>query len=327
MARRFQSEKHLPLFQESSMNGSDNARSPPGCPRQQPDPLLLSEERGMTPEVSSSSTSAAYSWHILSPRKEPLSSFRDTLKLGGMESPRLHTTDRTPEIIDAPYITIRPTSILDPSIVQNFPHAVPEMEFLLNTRVSRRLQPALSLAQDGVMCLRDPDPFRIFPVLTADFFKKQSGCAVLRAGGTSNPTLTIPSSFALDLHLPFYDGTLAAVEHGEAIAVLFGHSIRRHISTTRAYGPARSCIPTTSHGKRKSPRFTGAACPIGGHIYGENYRHFTRFRLVELSRNHPDLVDAKMTAFAETHPAEDCDREAIIEEFDIEGPAAPREEV
>ncbi|KAJ7173890.1 hypothetical protein C8R43DRAFT_943535 [Mycena crocata] len=39
----------------------------------------------------------------------------------------------------------------------------------------------------------------------------------------------------------------------------------------------------------------------GGHIYGENYRHFPRFPMVKISWNHSD---AKMTAFAATHCAE-----------------------
>jgi hypothetical protein len=65
----------------------------------------------------------------------------------------------------------------------------------------------------------------------------------------------------------------------------------------------------------------------GGHILGQNYHKFPRFRLVDIARNHTDLIDAKMTRFAETHCTEDCDRNHIIAEYDINGPQSPKEDV
>jgi len=65
----------------------------------------------------------------------------------------------------------------------------------------------------------------------------------------------------------------------------------------------------------------------GGHIIGHNYRKFPRFRLVDIARNHSDIIDAKMTKFAETHCTTDCDRDAIINEYDINGPQSPKEDI
>lgn len=65
----------------------------------------------------------------------------------------------------------------------------------------------------------------------------------------------------------------------------------------------------------------------GGHIIGQNYHKFPRFRLVDIARNHSDLIDAKMTRFAESHCTDECDREGIIEEYDITGPQSPKEDI
>lgn len=59
----------------------------------------------------------------------------------------------------------------------------------------------------------------------------------------------------------------------------------------------------------------------------DNYHRFSRFRLIKISQSHPDLIDAKITAFYDSHCTFDCEREAIIEEYDIGGERSPREEV
>ncbi|KAJ7784818.1 hypothetical protein B0H14DRAFT_3506969 [Mycena olivaceomarginata] len=56
----------------------------------------------------------------------------------------------------------------------------------------------------------------------------------------------------------------------------------------------------------------------GGHIVGENYRSFPRFRLVELGREHPELMNVKM-ARLEGHCGKDCDRDRVIAEYNITG--------
>jgi hypothetical protein len=64
----------------------------------------------------------------------------------------------------------------------------------------------------------------------------------------------------------------------------------------------------------------------GGHIIKENYRAFPRFRLIELGRKNPELINARMTTFAEGHCRDDCDRDSIIKEYDIPNRRVPRVE-
>jgi len=85
--------------------------------------------------------------------------------------------------------------------------------------------------------------------------------------------------------------------------------------------------PNNVRWEDKKPMLYWRGMSNGGHIHKQNYRRFPRFRLIELARNHSDLIDARLTTFAATHCTEDCDGDAIVKEYGIEGPPAPREEV
>ncbi|KAJ7263868.1 hypothetical protein C8J57DRAFT_1333064, partial [Mycena rebaudengoi] len=66
----------------------------------------------------------------------------------------------------------------------------------------------------------------------------------------------------------------------------------------------------------------------GGRIIADNYRQFTRFRLVDIARDHTSIISAKIDTFDETAcAAADCDRDVIIEEYDIGGVLNPPEHI
>ncbi|KAJ7479490.1 glycosyl transferase family 90-domain-containing protein [Mycena latifolia] len=65
----------------------------------------------------------------------------------------------------------------------------------------------------------------------------------------------------------------------------------------------------------------------GGMIMGDNYHHFARFKLADLARDHPDLMDVAITRFAETLCEEGCNRTVVMEEYGITGDWEPREEL
>ncbi|KAJ7445527.1 hypothetical protein B0H11DRAFT_430272 [Mycena galericulata] len=98
-------------------------------------------------------------------------------------------------------------------------------------------------------------------------------------------------------------------------------------TTISQYDQGRSCTLTTSPGRSRSPSYTGAALRTAGTFYDENFHSFPRFRFVGLARNHSDIIDARITAFVDSHFTEDCDRDAIVAEYDIGGPVAPKEEI
>ncbi|KAJ7043289.1 glycosyl transferase family 90-domain-containing protein [Mycena alexandri] len=216
------------------------------------------------------------------------------------------------------------------AIVQQFAHILPDMEFLLNGRDEPRVvfNVGAAGAQEDAMRLKDPNPFHIAPVPTADFFRQQSGCDISStpSGFVLNPVDDIAflssssnSDFTTDLW-PLLSMT--------KISPCFSDILFPSVS----YYDQSSLSGKFAHTndfvwEDKKPILYWRGTSNGGHIYGQNYRHFPRFRLIELARNHSELIDARMTAFAETLCTTDCDRDGIIEEYNIEGPPAPKEEV
>ena len=65
----------------------------------------------------------------------------------------------------------------------------------------------------------------------------------------------------------------------------------------------------------------------GGMIIGDNYHHFARFKLADMARERPDLMDVAITRFAETLCEEGCDRTAVMKEYNITGISQPREDL
>jgi hypothetical protein len=64
----------------------------------------------------------------------------------------------------------------------------------------------------------------------------------------------------------------------------------------------------------------------GGQIFGSNYHNFTRFKLVDFAREHSDLIDVAITTFPNELCGPECNRESIMDEYNIIGHNAPREE-
>jgi hypothetical protein len=65
----------------------------------------------------------------------------------------------------------------------------------------------------------------------------------------------------------------------------------------------------------------------GGMINGTNYHHFARFKLVDIGRQQPDLLDVAITTFAETLCEEGCDRDSVIAEYNITREGQSREDL
>ncbi|KAJ7258020.1 hypothetical protein C8J57DRAFT_1342235, partial [Mycena rebaudengoi] len=62
--------------------------------------------------------------------------------------------------------------------------------------------------------------------------------------------------------------------------------------------------------------------------YLSNVPWFTRFQLVDIARDHTSIISAKIDTFDETAcAAADCDRDVIIEEYDIGGVLNPPEHI
>ncbi|KAJ7147541.1 glycosyl transferase family 90-domain-containing protein [Mycena crocata] len=226
----------------------------------------------------------------------------------------------------------RGTSFYDdwPRTIGRFIEFLPDMDFLLNGRDEPRVvynyrEPD---ARKEAMNLKDPNPFHIAPHPTSDFFKDRSGCnplstdkgfatdgsadiAFLRSSSSSDFTTDLWPLLSMTKLSPCFSDILFPGQY----------------FYDESWWSGSFSHPNDVAWDDKKPQLYWRGMSNGGHIIGENYHKFPRFRLVDIARNHSDLIDAKMTRFAESHCTDDCDREHIIQEYDITGPQSPKEDI
>ncbi|KAK7052661.1 CAP10 domain-containing protein [Favolaschia claudopus] len=214
--------------------------------------------------------------------------------------------------------------------LKNFAHVLPDMEILLNGNDEPRVvfntqDPDAELYATKI---QDTTPFRISPKYTSEFFKRRSGCDFVtdRQGISSNLMdvafirSSSSSGFTTDLW-PMLSFTKITACFSDILFPSQYHYARSWY-TGRIKG--RDDIPW----EVKAPKLYWRGSSNGGHIIGQNYRQFPRFKAVKLSESNPDLIDAKMSAFWGSHCTFDCEGRPIEEEFDIgDQHKLPREEV
>ncbi|KAJ7366757.1 glycosyl transferase family 90-domain-containing protein [Mycena albidolilacea] len=204
---------------------------------------------------------------------------------------------------------------------------LPDVEFLLNGRDEPRVvfNSRELGARARASSLEDSNPFHITPYPTAEFFRNQSGCNLLSKTGfphDESPNIAFlrsssSSDFTTDLW-PLLSMTKLSPCFSD---ILFPGQYFYHASRWSAKLP-----PTEIPWEDKKSQLYWRGSSNGGHIVGDNYHSFPRFRLVELGREHPELMNVKMTRFAEGHCKKDCDRDRVIAEYNITGPFSSRKE-
>ncbi|KAJ7935547.1 glycosyl transferase family 90-domain-containing protein [Mycena leptocephala] len=208
-----------------------------------------------------------------------------------------------------------------------FISVLPDMDFMLNGRDEPRVvfnyrDPA---ARKDAMVLKDPNPFHIAPRPTSDFFKDRSGCNPL---GTSKGFGTDGSAdIACELNYPHCARFLCSCSPPLQLQLRLYNDLWPLLSMTKI-SPCFSDIlfpgqyyydeswwsgsfehPNDIAWKDKKPMLYWRGMSNGGHILGQT------------------ITSSRMTRFAETHCTEDCDRNHIIAEYDINGPQSPKEDV
>ncbi|KAK6974383.1 CAP10 domain-containing protein [Favolaschia claudopus] len=214
--------------------------------------------------------------------------------------------------------------------ISRFSHILPDMDVLMNGRDEPRVvfngrDPAML---KNAINLTDPKPFHLTPVPTSDFFRNRSGCSTIDTGkGFSINALEdvafIRSASSSDFTTDFWP-ILSMTKISPCFSdILFPGQYYYYSSGWSG----KFDRPSEVAWDDKKPQLYWRGTSNGGHIYGDNHHKFSRFRLVKIAQNNPDIIDAKMNAFWEWHCTDDCDRDPIIEEYDIGGDGRPREEV
>ncbi|KAJ6619518.1 glycosyl transferase family 90-domain-containing protein [Mycena sp. CBHHK59/15] len=217
-----------------------------------------------------------------------------------------------------------------PRTLRKFASFLPDMDFLLNGRDEPRVVFSIRnpTALGNATKLKDTNAFHIVPHPTADFFKNHSGCSPSSttkgfAADGSEDIAFLRSSSSSDFTTDFWP-LLSMTKISPCFSDIRFPG-QYYYQASRWSAKVRH--PNDVSWSDKQPRLYWRGTSNGGHITGENYHKFPRFRLIDIARNHSGLIDAKMTRFAEGHCTDDCDRHRIIKEYDITGPWAPREDM
>ncbi|KAJ6611337.1 glycosyl transferase family 90-domain-containing protein [Mycena sp. CBHHK59/15] len=210
-----------------------------------------------------------------------------------------------------------------------FAHLLPDMSFIINGKDQPRVlfdYRAPNATRERALALTEERPFDVLPHPTAEFFHTQ-GCEVFRsptgfaesANGDSGFFLSSsPAWFTLDMY-PVLSVTKVSACFAD---IVFPSEYYYHRSPTSPKYAYPDNIPWAD--KKPVAYWRGTA--TGGQIIPPNHHNFTRFRLVSLSHTHPDLLDARLTRFADLLCLKEdgCDRESIVREYNIGG-SAPQE--
>ncbi|KAJ7479480.1 glycosyl transferase family 90-domain-containing protein [Mycena latifolia] len=212
---------------------------------------------------------------------------------------------------------------------------LPNMTFLMNGRDEPRVAfnyRAPGALKHALSAPNDSTPFQISPRPTSDFFRTQSGCNIpTDANGFMNSlteesgcesrilTASAKPGFTTDLYPMLSMARISPCFSDILVPTEYYYD--------RSWWSGKYSYPDNIPWGDKIPKLDWRGMSNGGMIIGDNYRHFARFKLADLAREHPDLMDVAITRFAETLCEEGCNRTAVIEQYGITGDSQPREEL
>ncbi|KAJ7467881.1 glycosyl transferase family 90-domain-containing protein [Mycena galericulata] len=217
-----------------------------------------------------------------------------------------------------------------PTTLGRFSAYLPDMKFLLNSRDEPRV--AFNLRADGALEKafhpQDPTPFEIAPRPTSEFFKHHSGCLVHGKTPGFPTSINENTAFLISSAKSGFTTDLYPLISMAKISPCFSDILfPTEYYYDQSWWSGKFEYPDDVAWEDKKPQIYWRGMSNGGQIIGSNFHSFPRFKLFDLGRTHPDLMDVAITRFAETLCGEGCDREAVIAEYNITGDGQSREDL
>ncbi|KAJ7292655.1 glycosyl transferase family 90-domain-containing protein [Mycena rebaudengoi] len=207
------------------------------------------------------------------------------------------------------------------TVLKRFAYLLPDMNFLINMRGLPRVVFNWSdeVLRRNSRNLEDQQPFDKPPVPMANILSDRRGCGFV----DSNDTF-IRSSSSSDFTTDLWP-ILSMTKISPCFSDILIPSVQHHYKTPMSSIKPEYLSNVSWVDKKKQLYWRGVS--DGGRIIVDNYRQFTRFRLVDIARDHTSIINAKIDTFNEAACAADCDRDAIIQEYDIGGVLDPPEHI
>ncbi|KAJ7750738.1 glycosyl transferase family 90-domain-containing protein [Mycena maculata] len=217
-----------------------------------------------------------------------------------------------------------------PITLGRFSAHLPDMKFLLNSRDEPRV--AFNLQAEGSLEKafhpEDATPFEIAPRPTAEFFKHHSGCLIPGKAPGFPTSINDDTAFLISSAKSGFTTDLYPIISMTKISPCFSDILfPTEYYYDQSWWSGKYAYPDNIPWEDKKPQIYWRGMSNGGQIIGSNFHSFPRFKLVDLGRAHPDIMDVAITRFAETLCLEGCDREAVMKEYNITGDGQSREDL
>ncbi|KAJ7476359.1 glycosyl transferase family 90-domain-containing protein [Mycena galericulata] len=207
---------------------------------------------------------------------------------------------------------------------------LPNMKFLINGRDEPRVafNYRAPNALEHAFWVNDSTPFNIAPTPTAEFLRGQSGCLVPKEANGFMEIVNDAHSFLIYSAKSGFTTDLYPVLSMARISPCFSDILfPTEYYYERSWWSGKFMYPDNIPWDDKKPQLYWRGMSTGGMIVGDNYHRFMRFKLADIARDHPDLMDVSLTRFAETLCEEGCDRAAVLAEYNITEQPEPREDL
>ncbi|KAJ7073617.1 glycosyl transferase family 90-domain-containing protein [Mycena amicta] len=228
----------------------------------------------------------------------------------------------------------KPTSYWDtwPITLGSFAHILPDLTVILNGKDEPRV--VFDVHQTGhairerALKLTEKVPFDVSPHPTYTYFYERPGCTIMRSPDGFAEVANDDSAFFLSSAKTQWTEDLYPILSMTKISPCFADILFPiEYYYTRSWWSRKFSHPNDIPWEDKKAQLYWRGTSSGGQIFGDNYRNFTRFHLIDLSRAHPDLLDAEMTTFADELCLDrpECHKAQILEEYNITGTSTPKE--
>ncbi|KAJ6610759.1 glycosyl transferase family 90-domain-containing protein [Mycena sp. CBHHK59/15] len=218
-----------------------------------------------------------------------------------------------------------------PVTFSQFVAYLPDMTFVINAMDEPRV--VFNTREPGVrkkaLAVTQQTPFDVSPHPTSDFFRDKSGCTILRRPEGFTESANGDSAFLISSARTQWTVDLFPLLSMTKISPCFSdivYPIEYYYERSRWSG--KFAYPNNVQWRDKKSQIYWRGTSSGGMIFGSNYHNFTRYKLVRLAQKHTDLLDVEITSFADElcGSESECDKKKIVQEYNIIGPGAPRED-
>ncbi|KAJ7654298.1 hypothetical protein B0H17DRAFT_1338291 [Mycena rosella] len=210
-----------------------------------------------------------------------------------------------------------------------FAYFMPNMNIILNGRDEPRVvfDPRHPGMRAKALNVSDRTPFEISPHPTASFFEDMHCLIPNRETGLTE-FANNASAFMLYSSSTQFTTDLYPVMSMTKISPCFADILvpSEFYYSDSGWTP-RYSYPNHIPWANKTSKLYWRGMSSGGWVYDDNYHAFPRFRVVDIGRNHPHLMDVALSAFHDSLCGAHCDAAAVKAEYAITGSSAPREEV